>query len=83
MIAMLARLLTLRPYFFLPTSHYCTIMPNVHLLSYFTGKEYKEEAQCAQKGGRMLVFVIFGSIKNFLPNSYSILQIYRAKSFVL
>ena len=34
---MLAGLLTLRPYFFLPTSHYCTIMPNVHLLSYFTG----------------------------------------------
>ena len=29
----------------------------------------------------MLVFVICGFIKNFLPNSYFILQIYHAKSF--
>ena len=44
-------------------------------------KEYKQEAQCAQKEGRMLVFDICGFIKNFLPNSYFILQIYHAKSF--
>ena len=44
-------------------------------------KEYKEEAQCAQKGGRMLVFVICGFIKNFLTNSYLILEIYHSKSF--
>ena len=44
-------------------------------------KEYKEEAQCAQKGGRMLVFVICGFIKNVLPNCYFILQIYHVKSF--
>ena len=31
-------------------------------------KEYKEEAQCAQKGGRILFFVICGFIKNFFPN---------------
>ena len=41
----------------------------------------KQESQCAQKGGQMLVFVICGFIKNFLPNSYFILQIYHAKSF--
>ena len=29
-------------------------------------KEYKEEGQCAQKGGRILVFVICSFIKNFL-----------------
>ena len=29
------------------------------------GKEYMEEVQCAQKGGRMLVSVICGFIKNF------------------
>ena len=28
-----------------------------------------------------LVFVIFGFIKNLLPNSYFILQIHQAKSF--
>ena len=44
-------------------------------------KEHKQEAQCAQKAGRMLVFVIFGFIKNLLPNSYFILQIYDVKSF--
>ena len=44
-------------------------------------KEHKQEAQCAQRGGRMLVFVICGFIKNFLPNSYFILQIYHVKSF--
>ena len=44
-------------------------------------KEYKEEAQCAKKRGRMLIFVICGFIKNFFPNSYFILQIYHAKSF--
>ena len=42
---------------------------------------HKQDAQCAQKGGQMLVFVICGFIKNFLPNSYFILQIYHAKSF--
>ena len=45
------------------------------------GKEYKLEAQCAQKAGRMLVLVICGFIKNVLPNSYFILQIYHVKSF--
>ena len=45
-------------------------------------KEYKEEAQCVQKGGgRMLVFVICGFIKNVLPNSYFIFQIPHVKSF--
>ena len=44
-------------------------------------KEYKEEGQCAQKGGRMLVFVICGFIKNFLTNSYFILHIHHVKSF--
>ena len=44
-------------------------------------KEYKEEAQCAQKAGRMLVFVICGFIKNFLTNSYFILHIHHVKSF--
>ena len=38
-------------------------------------------AACAQKWGRMLVFVICGFIKNVLPNSYFILQIYHIKSF--
>ena len=31
-------------------------------------KEYKEEAQCAQKGGADAFFVICGSIKHFFPN---------------
>ena len=44
-------------------------------------KEYKEEGQCAQKGGRMLVFVICGYIKDFFPNFYFILQTYHVKSF--
>ena len=44
-------------------------------------KEYKEEAQCAQKVGRMLVFVICGFIKNFLPNYYFILHVHHVKSF--
>ena len=44
-------------------------------------KEHKQEAQCAQKRERMLVFVICGFIKNFLQNSYFILQVYHAKSF--
>ena len=44
-------------------------------------KEDKEEAQCAQKWGRMLFFVIYGIIKNVLPNFYFILQIYQVKSF--
>jgi len=44
-------------------------------------KEYKEEGQCAQKWGRMLVFFIFGIIKNVLSNSYFILQIFHVKSF--
>ena len=44
-------------------------------------KEHKQEAQCAKKGGQMLVFVNSGFIKNFLPNSYFILQIYHVKSF--
>ena len=47
----------------------------------FEIKEHKEEPQCAQKGGRMLVFVICGFIKDFLPNSYFILQICHVKSF--
>ena len=38
-------------------------------------KEYKEEGQCAQKGGRMLVFVICGFIKNFFPNEASYISI--------
>jgi len=46
-----------------------------------TGKEHKQEAQCAQKGGRLLVFVICGFIKKCLPNSNIILQIYHGKSF--
>ena len=49
----------------------------IHVFS----KEYKEEAQCAQKGGRMLVFVICGFIKIFFPNFYFTLQIYHVKSF--
>ena len=44
-------------------------------------KEYKEEAQCAQKGGRMLVFVICGFIKHFFPNFYFIFQIHHVKRF--
>ena len=41
--------------------------------------EYKEEAQCAQKGGGlMLVFVICGFIKNVLPNSYFIFSMSKA-----
>ena len=44
-------------------------------------KEYKEEVQCAQKGGLMLVFVICGFIKNFLPNYYFILHVHHVKSF--
>jgi hypothetical protein len=44
-------------------------------------KEHKQEVQCAQKWGLMLVFVIRGFIKNFLPNSNFILQIYHVKSF--
>ena len=44
-------------------------------------KEDKEEAQCAQKWGRMLIFGIYGIIKNVLPNFYFILQIYQVKSF--
>ena len=40
-----------------------------------------EEAQCAQKGGRMLFFVICGFIENFILNIYFILQIYHVKSF--
>ena len=46
-----------------------------------SNKEYKEEAQCAQKGGRMLFFVICGFIENFFLNFYFILQIYHVKSF--
>ena len=46
-----------------------------------TPKEYKEEAQCAQKGGRMLFFVICGFIENCFLNFYFILQIYHVKSF--
>ena len=38
-------------------------------------------AACAQKWGRMLVFVICGFIKNVLPNSYFIFQIPHVKSF--
>ena len=48
---------------------------------YLITKEYMEEAQCAKKGGRMLIFVICGFIKNFFPNFYFILQIYHVKSF--
>ena len=43
-------------------------------------KEYKEEAQCAQKGEWMLVFVICGFIKIFLPNSYFILHVHHVKA---
>ena len=50
-------------------------------ISYIRIKEYKEEAQCAQKGGRMLFFVICGFIENFFLNFYFILQIYHVKSF--
>ena len=49
--------------------------------TYIKSKEYKEEGPCAQKWGRMLVFVICGFIKDFLPTSYFILQIYDAKSY--
>ena len=45
-------------------------------------KEYKEEGQCAQKWGRMLVFVIYGIIKNVLPNSYFILQSFTMMHFM-
>ena len=45
------------------------------------GKENKQEGQCAQSKGLLLVFVICGFIKNFLPNSYYILQMYHGKSF--
>ena len=31
----------------------------------YSGKEHKEEAQCGQKGGQMLVFVICGFIEKF------------------
>ena len=48
---------------------------------YPSAKEYKEEGQCAQKGGRMLVFVICGFIENFLTNSYFILHIHQVKGF--
>ena len=34
------------------------------------------------EGEQFLVFVICGFIKNFLPNSYLILQIYHVKSFL-
>ena len=44
-------------------------------------KEYKEEGQCAQKGGRMLIFVICGFIKTFLTNSYFILHVHQVKGF--
>ena len=44
-------------------------------------KEYKEEGQCAQKWGRMLVFVICGFIKNFSTNSYFILHVHLVKGF--
>ena len=50
------------------------IQPN---LGFGKTKEYKEEGQCAQKWGRMLIFVIYGIIKNVLPNFYFILQIYK------
>ena len=44
--------------------------------------ENKKEVQCAQKGGGgMLVFVICGFIKNFIPNPYFIFQIFHEKSF--
>ena len=46
-----------------------------------SGKEYKEEGQCAQKWGRMLVFVICGFIKNFSTNSYFILHVHLVKGF--
>ena len=49
--------------------------------SQVNNKEYKEEGQCAQKGGRMLIFVICGFIKNFLTNSYLILHIHQVKGF--
>ena len=45
------------------------------------GKEHKEEGQCAQKWGRMLVFVIYGFIKNFSTNSYFILHVHLVKGF--
>ena len=45
-----------------------------------SSKEHKQGLQCAQKGG-MLVLVICGFIKNFVPNSYFILQIYHAKNY--
>ena len=44
-------------------------------------KEYKEEGQCAQKWGRMLVFVICGFIKNFSTNYYFILHVHLVKGF--
>jgi hypothetical protein len=44
-------------------------------------KEYKEEGQCAQKWGRMLVFVICGFIKNFSTNCYFILHVHLVKGF--
>ena len=44
-------------------------------------KEYKDEGQCAQKWGRMLVFVICGFIKNFSTNSYFILHVHLVKGF--
>ena len=50
-------------------SNYSMKYPNLYWY-----KEYKEEGQCAQKWGRMLVFVICGFIKNFSTNSYFILH---------
>ena len=41
-------------------------IPPICFLIPIKNKEHKQEAQCAQKGGgRLLVFVICGFIKNF------------------
>ena len=45
------------------------------IISLLSTKEHKQKAQCAHKGG-MLVFVICGFIKNFLPNALKIWYYY-------
>ena len=46
-------------------------------------KEYKEEAQCAQKGGRMLFFVICGFIENFFLIFISYCKFIMSKACML
>ena len=44
-------------------------------------KSISKRRSVLKRRGWMLVFVIYGFIKNVLPNSYFILQIYHVKSF--